>query len=66
MQKIENLKILMDKVFEPDGSIRPCGRQVCRELITAASNYDQDTNFGDLESGRMNVEAMLELRSNIT
>ena len=43
------------KVFEPNGKIKPCGRCECIELIYLCKEYEPATDFGNTESGFMNV-----------
>lgn len=47
---------LYNKVFDSDGSVRLCGRETCKKLIEACSNAYPNVNFGDLESGCMNID----------
>lgn len=61
MQKICTL---MDEVFNPDGSMKACGREKCKELIDEANRLFPDENWGD-EFNRINVSAMLELRDKL-
>ena len=60
---MEKLKVLLNKVFDSDGNVLPCGREVCKELISTASQIYPNVNFGNVETGQMNIDNMLQLRS---
>ena len=49
-------KQAFDEVFEPDGNIRSCGREACKKLITIMQEQFPGVDFGNLETGCMNVE----------
>ena len=53
------------KVFNEDGSIRVCGRDAVRSLIEAAEQVDPTRDFGDTEIGRMNVDTVWNLLTEI-
>lgn len=53
------------KVFNEDGTIRVCGRDAVRTLIEAAEQIDSTRDFGDKEIGRMNVETVWNLLTEI-
>lgn len=44
------------KVFDNSGNVKNCGRDVCKELIVACMERWPGIDFGDVESGMMNVE----------
>lgn len=44
------------KVFNEDGTIKVCGRDACKELILECMKIKSDINFGDPNTGMMNVE----------
>lgn len=45
----------INQVFTYDWSIKPCGRDTCRQLIQQLSVLDDTVDFGSIETGRMNV-----------
>lgn len=53
------------KVFNEDGTIRVCGRDSVRALIEAAESIDSTKDFGNKEIGRMNVDAVRSLLTEI-
>lgn len=57
---------LYDEVFDANGAIKTCGRNACKKLISACQKLDKNTNFGDLQSGYMNVEAIKALHEKIS
>lgn len=61
----EKLKTVITEVFNENGEIRPCGREKCKELISLASQIYPKINFGDPNTGIMNMDAMKELRSKL-
>lgn len=80
---------LMDKVFNEDGSVKPCGREVCKKLITCATDFSEakhaanhtesthslkslqasekyvSPNYGNPDTGYMNIENLLALRAEL-
>ena len=57
----EKLKTLIREVFNSNGEIRPCGREKCKELVSLASQIYPGINFGDPNTGIMNMDTMKEL-----
>jgi hypothetical protein len=43
-------------VFDEDGNIKVCGREACKALIRECEDRCPDIDFGDSETGMMNVE----------
>jgi hypothetical protein len=58
--KNENFKRLYKQVFDVNGNITACGREKCIELMLAA-NKIKTGNYGDTNSGRLNIENVKEL-----
>ena len=57
------LNDLYDKVFDSNGNVKNCGREVCRRLIaecnkSCKSDSPLHGSFGDEETGIMNIEAI--------
>ena len=57
----EKLREAYDKVFDAQGNVRACGRKACMELIGECEKQDAFTHFGDIATGRMNIEAIKNL-----
>lgn len=58
---MENNKKLMEayyKVFDVQGNVRACGREVCSKLIEACEEDEDMIYFGNALTGEMNVEAI--------
>ena len=53
------------EVFDANGNIKPCGRMKCKELIMLASQIDKNTDFGNSETGFMNVENIKKLKEQL-
>jgi len=51
------IKDLYNKVFDQDGNITNCGRDLCEKLITLVQPYT-DLIVGNPETGMINVENM--------
>lgn len=45
-----------NKVFDENGDIKACGRDACKQLILACMEKWPDIDFGNPETGIMNVE----------
>jgi hypothetical protein len=70
LSKIENFKHIFNEVFDENQNITACGRQKCKELIAAANaindiDVEDDKYYGDIESGRLNIENMKSLYNRI-
>lgn len=53
------------KVFNEDGSIKNCGRTVCIQLISLANQLGTDTDYGNADTGFINIETMQKLYEQI-
>lgn len=54
-----------DVVFDETGCIKPCGREMTQRLIQAALSIEPCGEFGDLQTGYMNVESIKKIRNTI-
>ena len=61
---MDNLKELYDKCFDEQGNIKQCGRQNCINLILACQKIG-GRNYGDIETGYMNVDAIKHLMKEV-
>lgn len=57
---MDELRNLYYKCFNEDGSIKPCGRQNCINLIVACKNIRRGS-FGDENTGYMNTDNIKKL-----
>lgn len=53
---MNNLMDLYNNVFDEAGKVKACGRTACSELINACSSLDNSIDFGNSETGIMNVD----------
>ena len=61
----KNFLELYDLVFDKDGNVKNCGRNICKELIVNANNLDKTTSFGDTNTGFMHIENIKNLYKQI-
>ena len=52
----EKVRNQLSKVFTPKGDVKACGRDECRKAIQIASEFYPGVNFGNLETGIMNLQ----------
>ena len=50
------IKELYDEVFDSNGNVKLCGREKCKKLIDACKNAYKGVDFGDSETGYMNID----------
>lgn len=53
--QVESFLALYDEVFNSDGSVKPCGRFKCMNLIESAKQLEKDIDFGDMQTGFMRI-----------
>ena len=51
-------------VFDENGIMKACGRDVCMKLIVAANNIG-DEEYGDLDFGRLDIDAVKRLHNKL-
>ena len=56
---------LYDLVFDKDGNIKACGREVCKELIVLANQIEKNVKHGDETTGMMEVDIIKSLRATL-
>ncbi len=49
------------RVFNQDGTIKPCGRSICQRLILISDKIEPEVYHGDLKSGMMKVKSIKDL-----
>jgi len=55
MKNIQIIK-LYTEIFDKNGEIKPCGRDKCKKLIMLLSEAEPSIDFGNAETGFMNVD----------
>lgn len=53
---MEQLLKTYNQVFDVNGNVVACGREKCKELIKLCNENEEHTDFGDINTGFMNVE----------
>lgn len=56
---------LYDLVFDENGNIKACGREVCKELIVLANQIEKNVKHGDETTGMMEVDTIKSLRATL-
>ena len=54
---------LYNEVFDSDDKIKACGREKCKKLIKYCKKIDNYTFYGDLDTGRMDVDNIQKLKT---
>lgn len=49
---------LYKEVFDTEGNVLACGREKCKELIKLANAINNNINFGDENTGFINIKNM--------
>lgn len=52
-----------ERVFDENGNVKACGREACKDLISACEQLKPDVDFGNKDTGVMNVENIKKLFS---
>lgn len=67
MNTIEKFKELYDECFDENDQVRKCGRDACKTLMAFCyENFNiPGVNYGDLDSGYMNVNQIVALHKDI-
>lgn len=55
-----------DRVFNKDFSIKSCGRDETRLLIKICNQIESSTDFGNVDTGFMNIDNILKLYQSLT
>ena len=58
---MNRLKFLYSEVFNDDGSIKACGRDKCKCLISYLNDMYPDKYFGDINTGFLDIKAVREV-----
>lgn len=64
MATMDKLEMAYNKVFDAQGNVRACGREACIALIEECEKIESYTYFGDVKTGRMDIEAIKRLVQN--
>lgn len=55
------MRNLYEKCFDLDGSVKVCGRDSCKALIQACQEFQPGVDFGNADTGMMNVQNINQL-----
>lgn len=61
----EKFKHEYKNVFTDDNVVKACGRNNCKKLIELASELDSTENYGNTETGVMNINNMIKLHDKV-
>ena len=53
---MDSLEFLYKVVFDKNGEVRACGRENCKKLSKACMELHPDVDFGNPDTGMMNIE----------
>lgn len=62
---MDNIKKLYDEIFTDNGDIKSCGREKCKELIALLETTYPNIDFGNKNTGFMNVKNIKEIINTI-
>lgn len=62
---LDNFKTLYNEVFDKNNEVKVCGREKCKNLIKLASTIKPNIDFGDENTGFMNIDNMIQLRKEL-
>lgn len=62
---VKNFIEQFDRVFDKDGNVKACGRDNCKKLISMANEISSEANYGNIQTGMMNVVSMKSLRDSL-
>lgn len=62
---LDNFKTLYNEVFNKNNEVKACGREKCKNLIKLASTIKPNIDFGDENTGFMNIDNMIKLRKEL-
>lgn len=62
---LNNFKTLYNEVFNKNNEVKACGREKCKNLIKLASTIKPNIDFGDENTGFMNIDNMIKLRKEL-
>ena len=61
----EKFKQEYKNVFTDDNTVKACGRNNCKKLIELAIELDSVENYGNIDTGIMNVDNIVKLHDRI-
>lgn len=56
------MKKLYDIVFDENGDVTVCGREACKQLIMACEEVKPGVDYGNPQTGFMNIENIQNLK----
>lgn len=57
---------LFSKVFDENNNVKACGRENCKQLIELADLIEKGKKHGNILTGCMNVDSVIELKVKLT
>lgn len=62
----EDFNNTYNKVFDANGNVVACGRNMCSKLINIAKCIgDKNVNYGNVDTGYMNIASIKELHTRL-
>lgn len=61
----EKFEQVYAKVFTEENTVRTCGRDECKKLIKLAVEMDNSNDFGNINTGCMNINNVVKLHERI-
>ena len=66
MDKNKELINVYNEVFDSDGNVMACGRKKCMELIRICQTIDNTMDYGDENTGFINIENIKNLHASMS
>ena len=54
-----------NNVFKADNTVKACGRTECKKLINLANTLEPSVEHGNVKTGQMEIEKIINLRDKI-
>ena len=64
-EELQNLKTAYNAVFDENGNVKNCGRELTKILIREVAKHTED-NVGDESTGIMRVDTLKSVYSKLT
>ncbi len=65
MQNLQKINKLYYEVFDTNDKITACGRDKCKSLILACQKLNPQIDFGNADTGMMNVDNIVNFKKNL-
>lgn len=56
---------LYEEIFNSENEVKICGRDKCKNLIKLASEINSNVDFGNIDTGFMNIKNIILLKENL-